>query len=72
MSDPGQRPDWLERHRDELVSTLQGLVRIPSAVFGPGDCTVAHGSNEQVAVAELLRAARMLLATVLAWCGASR
>ncbi len=42
---------------------------IPSAVFGPGDCTVAHGSNEYVSVDEAITAVKILVLVVLRWCG---
>jgi acetylornithine deacetylase len=42
---------------------------IPSAVFGPGNCTVAHGSNEHVPVDQVVTAARILVLAVLRWCG---
>jgi acetylornithine deacetylase len=42
---------------------------IPSLVFGPGDCTIAHSSNEYVPVAEVVSAAQILAILVLTWCG---
>ena len=42
---------------------------IPSVVFGPGNCTVAHGSNEYVAVEEVVAAAKTLALVVCRWCG---
>ena len=51
---------------------LPQLIRhagIPSVVFGPGNCTVAHSSNEHVAVDEVISAAKILAVTVLRWCG---
>jgi acetylornithine deacetylase len=42
---------------------------IPSFVFGPGDCTIAHSSNEYVPVAEVVSAAEILALLALAWCG---
>jgi acetylornithine deacetylase len=42
---------------------------IPSLVFGPGNCTVAHGSNEHVLVEEVVAACRVLVVAVLRWCG---
>lgn len=44
--------------------------RIPSLVFGPGNCTIAHSSNEYVPVAEVVSAAAILGRLALAWCGA--
>lgn len=43
---------------------------IPSAVFGPGNCTVAHSSNEYVSVDEVATAVKILILTALRWCGA--
>ncbi len=43
--------------------------RIPSVVFGPGNCTVAHGSDENVPVGEIIAAAKALLLVVCGWCG---
>ena len=42
---------------------------IPSLVFGPGDCTIAHSSNEYVPVAEVVSAAQILAVLALDWCG---
>jgi len=42
---------------------------IPSLVFGPGNCTVAHGSNEYVSIDEVVAAAKTLLLVVCRWCG---
>jgi len=42
---------------------------IPSVVFGPGNCTVAHGSNEYVTIAEVVAAAKVLLLVACRWCG---
>jgi acetylornithine deacetylase len=42
---------------------------IPSVVFGPGNCTVAHGSNEFVPIAEVVTAAQTVAACALRWCG---
>jgi len=53
---------------------LPHLIRhagIPSLVFGPGNCTIAHSSNEHVAVEEVVSAAKILAVTVLRWCGTS-
>jgi acetylornithine deacetylase len=44
---------------------------IPSLVFGPGNCTIAHSSNESVPLDEVLRAAQFTALTALRWCGAS-
>jgi acetylornithine deacetylase len=54
---------------------LPYLVRhagIPSVVFGPGDCTVAHGSNEYVSIAEVVAAAKTLVLVACRWCGVRR
>jgi acetylornithine deacetylase len=51
---------------------LPYLVRqggIPSVVFGPGDCAVAHGTDEHVSLAEVVAAAQMLFVATLRWCG---
>ncbi len=42
---------------------------IPSVVFGPGNCTVAHGSNECVSINEIVAAAKTLLLVICRWCG---
>lgn len=42
---------------------------IPSLVFGPGNCTIAHSSNEHVIIDEVVSAAKILAVTVLRWCG---
>ena len=47
---------------------LQALGAVP-VVFGPGDITVAHQTGEFVPVAELHRAAEILEAAVLHFCG---
>lgn len=54
---------------------LPHLIRhagIPSLVFGPGNCTIAHSSNEHVAVDEVVNASKILAVTVLRWCGTSQ
>jgi acetylornithine deacetylase/succinyl-diaminopimelate desuccinylase-like protein len=43
---------------------------MPSVVFGPGNCTVAHSTDEWVSVAEVVAAARILLVAAVRWCGA--
>ncbi len=51
---------------------LPYLVRqggMPSVVFGPGDCTVAHGTDEFVSVEEVVAAAKILFVAVRRWCG---
>jgi acetylornithine deacetylase len=53
---------------------LPFLVRqggMPSVVFGPGDCTVAHSTDEFVSVAEVVAAAKILFVAALRWCGRS-
>lgn len=42
---------------------------IPSVVFGPGNCAVAHGSDEHVPVDEIVAAAKMIALVVCRWCG---
>ena len=42
---------------------------IPGLVFGPGNCTIAHGSNEWVSLDETLRAAQVVALTAVRWCG---
>jgi acetylornithine deacetylase/succinyl-diaminopimelate desuccinylase-like protein len=37
-------------------------------VFGPGDCTIAHSSNEYVPLDEVVSAAQILGLLALAWC----
>jgi acetylornithine deacetylase len=44
---------------------------MPSVVFGPGNCTITHSSNEHVPVREVADAARILALTALRWCGAT-
>jgi acetylornithine deacetylase len=45
---------------------------IPSAVFGPGDGTVAHGSDEYVPIDQVVTAVKVLVLVVLRWCGTRR
>ncbi len=42
---------------------------IPGVVFGPGNCTVAHGSNEHVPIDEVVAATKTLVLVVCRWCG---
>lgn len=42
---------------------------MPSVVFGPGNCTITHSSNEHVPVAEVIAAAKILALAALRWCG---
>ena len=51
---------------------LPYLVRdggMPALVFGPGDCTIAHSTDECVSVSEVIAATKVLIVTVLRWCG---
>lgn len=48
---------------------LQKYGGMPSLVFGPGNCTLAHSSNEHVPIHEVVSAAEILAITVLRWCG---
>lgn len=48
---------------------LQKYGGMPSLVFGPGNCTLAHSSNEHVPIHEVVSAAKILAITVLRWCG---
>lgn len=42
---------------------------IPAVLFGPGDGTEAHASNESIAVDDVRIAAEALALVVLRWCG---
>jgi acetylornithine deacetylase len=42
---------------------------IPSVVFGPGNCTITHSSNEHVPGREGVAAAKVLALAALRWCG---
>ncbi|OHB81684.1 MAG: hypothetical protein A2W31_10325 [Planctomycetes bacterium RBG_16_64_10] len=42
---------------------------IPTIVYGPGTLAVAHSSNEQIALADMARAAEVLVALMLDFCG---
>jgi acetylornithine deacetylase len=51
---------------------LPYLVRdggMPGLVFGPGDCTIAHSADEYVPVSEVVAATKVLIVTILRWCG---
>lgn len=53
---------------------LPYLVRqggMPAVVFGPGDCTVAHSTDEYVSVVEVVAATKVLFVAALRWCGRS-
>ncbi len=50
---------------------LQKYGGMPSLVFGPGDCALAHSSNEHVNVEEVVSAAKVVALTALRWCGTS-
>ena len=41
---------------------------IPAVILGPGDCTIAHTSNEYVDVNEVINFAKILATTILRWC----
>jgi len=45
-------------------------LKIPTVVFGPGSLGVAHSNQEQIAVDDILKAARVLASFVGDWCGA--
>lgn len=48
---------------------LQKYGGMPSLVFGPGNCALAHGSNEHVPIQEVVDAAKVVAIAVLRWCG---
>jgi acetylornithine deacetylase len=48
---------------------LQKYGAMPSLIFGPGNCTLAHSSNERVPVHEVVSAAKIVAIAVLRWCG---
>ncbi len=53
-------------------SDLRHLVNrggIASVLYGPGDVRLAHGPNEQVPVAELIRVAHTLAILIVRFCG---
>ena len=41
----------------------------PAVIFGPGDLGIAHSPDEYVEIDELVRAAMILAATIVSWCG---
>ena len=43
--------------------------KIPSVLFGPGDCGVAHTAEESVEIDDLVKAGKILAAFLLKWCG---
>jgi acetylornithine deacetylase len=45
---------------------------MPGLVFGPGNCTIAHSSNEHVPIQEVVSAAKIVAITALRWCGKPR
>lgn len=51
------------------LSLLQKYGGVPGLVFGPGNCTVAHSSNEHVPIEEVVNAAKIVAISVLRWCG---
>jgi formylaminopyrimidine deformylase len=53
------------------VSDAGWLARagIPAIICGPGDLAEAHTTNESVAVADLLDAARVYARLIVEWCG---
>jgi acetylornithine deacetylase/succinyl-diaminopimelate desuccinylase family protein len=44
---------------------------VPAVIYGPGDADDAHGSNESVAVDDLLIATEVVARMLLAWSGAT-
>jgi len=42
---------------------------IPSVVYGPGTLAHAHGNEEQIAIADIAEAGRMLADFAIRWCG---
>jgi acetylornithine deacetylase len=51
---------------DAALLTAAG---IPAICYGPGDIALAHAAEESVALAEITRAADVLTALVVGWCG---
>ena len=45
------------------------LLDIPTLVFGPGKLQTAHSNHEQIAVAEILKAAETLIELMRTWGG---
>ena len=43
--------------------------KMPTVVFGPGSLKAAHSDCESVKIADVARAARALVRTVIDWCG---
>lgn len=41
---------------------------IPAISYGPGNLMVCHAANEHVAIAEVVRACKVLAATAMDWC----
>lgn len=42
---------------------------VPGLIYGPGDPTLAHGSQEHVPVSDLVAAAESIALIVINWCG---
>ena len=57
---------WISSCDARLWAKVAGL---PTVVFGPGRLKEAHSNRESVKVADLQRAARALVRTVVDWCG---
>ncbi len=42
---------------------------IPTVIYGPGSLTEAHTTNESIAIADLITAARVYARLIVDWCG---
>jgi acetylornithine deacetylase len=47
------------------------LIGVPTAVVGSGSLGVAHSSQEQIPIAEIVEGAEILARTIASWCGSS-
>jgi acetylornithine deacetylase len=57
---------WIVSCDARLFNKVDGM---PTVVFGAGSLVHAHANDEQVEVRDVLRAAKMLSALVVDWCG---
>jgi acetylornithine deacetylase len=59
---------WIVSCDARLFSKVGGM---PTVVFGAGSLVHAHANDEQVEIRDVLRAAKVLSALVVDWCGAA-
>ena len=65
----GRRPEPSGVPYGSDMRLLTRWAGVPTVLFGPGDVRLAHGPDERVRIGDLERAARVLAALIVGFCG---